>query len=225
MLEKKFNNLLVRERVGSDQQGRVLFLCECDCGKEIVVRGTDLRNNRKKSCGCKSIKDLSQNKYGKLQPLYPTDERQNRSVVWQCQCDCGNFIKVSARNLTNNNTKSCGCISSSIGELNIETLLKENNIVYEKEKTFLDFVYEETNGRPRFDFYLINYNRLIEFDGKQHFYDTGWTNQHINFSKRQRQDRLKNEYAKSHNIDLVRIPYWERDNITLNMILGDQYLQ
>jgi len=37
-------------------------------------------------------------------------------------------------------------------------------------------------------------------------------------------DSQKNKYALEHDIDLVRIPYWERDNINLNMILGDQYL-
>ena len=31
-------------------------------------------------------------------------------------------------------------------------------------------------------------------------------------------------YAKENNIELIRIPYWERDNITLEMILGNQYL-
>lgn len=35
---------------------------------------------------------------------------------------------------------------------------------------------------------------------------------------------MKNEWAKEHNIPLVRIPYWERDKITLDMILGDKYL-
>ena len=37
-------------------------------------------------------------------------------------------------------------------------------------------------------------------------------------------DRLKNEYAKNHNLPLVRIPYWYRDKITLDMLLGDQFL-
>ena len=36
-------------------------------------------------------------------------------------------------------------------------------------------------------------------------------------------DKIKNEYALSHNILLVRIPYWERDKITLDMILGSTY--
>ena len=37
-------------------------------------------------------------------------------------------------------------------------------------------------------------------------------------------DAIKNEWAIKNNIPLVRIPYWERDNITLEMIMGDQYL-
>ena len=39
----------------------------------------------------------------------------------------------------------------------------------------------------------------------------------------QKRDKIKNEYALSHNIPLVRIPYWERDKITLEMILGSTY--
>lgn len=42
--------------------------------------------------------------------------------------------------------------------------------------------------------------------------------------KRQAHDHIKNEYAKSHNIPLVRIPYTELDNISLDMIMGDKFL-
>lgn len=36
--------------------------------------------------------------------------------------------------------------------------------------------------------------------------------------------QMINEYALSHNIDLVRIPYWERKHITLEMLLEDNFL-
>ena len=51
-----------------------------------------------------------------------------------------------------------------------------------------------------------------------------WNDTQDTLEQRQERDRIKNEYALSHNIPLVRIPYWERDNITLEMIMGDQYL-
>lgn len=40
----------------------------------------------------------------------------------------------------------------------------------------------------------------------------------------QTRDQEKNEWAAAHNIPLIRIPYTQRDNITLDMLLGDQYL-
>jgi hypothetical protein len=56
-------------------------------------------------------------------------------------------------------TQSCGCIRKSIGEQNIESILKANNINYVREYTFNDF------QNARYDFYLPDVNRLIEFDG------------------------------------------------------------
>ena len=35
---------------------------------------------------------------------------------------------------------------------------------------------------------------------------------------------IKNKYSKDNNIPLVRIPYWERDKMTLDMLLGKEYL-
>ena len=41
--------------------------------------------------------------------------------------------------------------------------------------------------------------------------------------QRQERDNRKNKWAIDNNIPLVRIPYWERDKITLDMILGSTY--
>ena len=42
--------------------------------------------------------------------------------------------------------------------------------------------------------------------------------------KRQERDNRKNQWTIDNNIPLVRIPYWERDKITLEMIMDDKYL-
>ena len=66
---------------------------------------------------------------------------------------------------------------------------------------------------------MLNENRLIEFDGEPHYQEIPeWR---TTLEMVQQHDKEKNEYALFHNIPLVRIPYWERDNITLEMIMGD----
>lgn len=35
---------------------------------------------------------------------------------------------------------------------------------------------------------------------------------------------IVNQYALDNHIDLIRIPYWERDNITIDYILGNNFL-
>lgn len=39
----------------------------------------------------------------------PRGKNGRKRTYWNCQCDCGNVIVVRDDNLTNGNTKSCGC--------------------------------------------------------------------------------------------------------------------
>ena len=43
----------------------------------------------------------------KLTAINPLDKRLNKSIVWLCKCDCGNYCEVSADKF--GRTKSCGC--------------------------------------------------------------------------------------------------------------------
>ena len=53
MTGKKFNKLTVIKRVyPNEKHGLARWLCKCDCGKEKIIRGTELRNGHIKSCGC-----------------------------------------------------------------------------------------------------------------------------------------------------------------------------
>lgn len=70
----------------------------------------------------------------------------------------------------------------------------------------------------RFDFYLPDYNLFIEYDGEQHYMPInfgGWNEEELQlkFEKTQYYDKLKNQYCEDNNIGLLRIPYWEKENI------------
>lgn len=229
MQNKKFGKLLVLERAGSDNQRRALWKCQCDCGNITIVRGAFLRNGHTVSCGCERVLSRGQriipmigNKFGKLTVLSRVEDyvspQGQKQPKYHCLCDCGNTVDIVAQSLRDGVTQSCGCITTSIGEDNIQKILLKNNIEFIREYKFSDL------GLFRYDFYLPNNNRLIEFDGRQHYSSSSLWDDKESFEIRQQRDKIKNEYAKNHNIDLVRIPYIERDTITLDLLLGDKYL-
>lgn len=53
LTNKRFEFLLVKKKAGKDKQGNILWLCECACGKEILVRTFALNDGSTKSCGCR----------------------------------------------------------------------------------------------------------------------------------------------------------------------------
>lgn len=117
LVGERFGKLTVLERYGQDVEKRVLWRCRCDCENQVLVSSADLLGGRVHDCGCmKKIdltakgRDLHGRRFGKLTALEATSERRNGSVVWICQCDCGNQIQVPCNLLTSGNVKSCGCL-------------------------------------------------------------------------------------------------------------------
>ena len=56
------------------------------------------------------IKDLKNQRFGRLVVFKYDKPGHNRNSKWWCKCNCGNVISVYGTNLTKGNTKSCGCI-------------------------------------------------------------------------------------------------------------------
>ena len=111
---QRFGKLTVIKPTDERRNGYVMWECQCDCGNTTYVRASDLRANHIQSCGCVSANkatDLTGQRFGKLTAIKPTDERRNRSVMWECKCDCGNTTYVRAIALRSGNTTSCGCLS------------------------------------------------------------------------------------------------------------------
>lgn len=53
LIGKRFGKLLVIKSIGSDREGKALWLTKCDCGNEHIARGKHLRQKVIVSCGCK----------------------------------------------------------------------------------------------------------------------------------------------------------------------------
>ena len=224
LIGKKFGMLTVVEKTPErSKNGSIQWKCMCECGNYCIRSTTTLhRKDRTQSCGCYNKTtnlDLSiiGKKFGKLTILQYVGKS-----FYKCQCECGTIKNIRRDSFITGNTLSCGCINYSIGEKNIQNILKQNNINFISQYT------ETSLNKKKFDFAIIENNnpiRLIEFDGQQHFNDLkGLWNSKESLEQIQKRDRQKNQWAKQHNIPLVRIPYTERNNITLDLILGNKYL-
>lgn len=103
--------------------------------------------------------------------------------------------------------KSCACIESAAEE-RIRHFLESQDINFIPQYTFKDC--RDKNVLP-FDFYLPDYNKIIEFDGEQHYRLAGFGGK--SYESTVKHDKIKNEYCEKNNIDLLRIPYWNENDI------------
>lgn len=234
IVNNKYNYLTVLERDMSKEIGHgkeSYWLCKCECGNITSIRKADLINNHTKSCGClkqkqlsnKNSLDLTNKRFGKILCIKNTGKKNNHnSFIWECLCDCGNIHYSPAEDLNQNKIHSCGCSKNSHGENLIQSLLDKNNIDYIKEYSFLD-CRSPKNKVLRFDFAILNNNKiikLIEFDGKQHFEKNDYFGGEEYFYYLQECDNIKNDYAKQHNIPLLRISYKETDKLNIDYLLS-----
>ena len=234
---QRFTRLLVLEEADAEHQvyyngkHKVTWKCLCDCGNIHYATTENLRRGDTPSCGCikkenqrAKLKDLSGQRFGHLEVIkwIGTINRNSKYLV---RCDCGKEYEVYAQNLTQGSTTSCGCVRESRGENKIKEILKQNNIKFETQKSFHNFNYQDTLGKPRYDFYLPQYNILIEYDGQQHFAPAFNWDTEKSFELRQKHDKIKNQYALNNNYILIRIPYFHYNDLCLkDLLLNSDYI-
>ena len=234
---QRFTRLLVLEEADAEHQvyyngkHKVTWKCQCDCGNIHYATTENLRRGDTPSCGCitkenqrAKLKDLSGQRFGHLEVIrwIGTINHNSKYLV---RCDCGKEYEIYAQNLTQGCTTSCGCVKESHGENKIREILKQNNIKFETQKSFHNFNYQDTFGKPRYDFYLPEYNILIEYDGQQHFTPAFNWDTKESFELRQKHDKIKNQYALNNNYVLIRIPYLHYNDLCLkDLLLNSDYI-
>lgn len=94
----------------------------------------------------------------------------------------------------------------SRGEQRIIDFLVSNCVDFKREYFFADCYYKNSNTLIYFDFYLVEYNLCIEFDGAQHYASN-------KPEKAKIYDFVKTAYCHKNNIHLLRIKYDQYENI------------
>lgn len=75
-------------------------------------------------------KDLAGQKFERLTAIQPIGKNKSGNTIWECQCDCGNFVRVINSNLSRGNSKSCGCIGSEKTIARNTKYPNKNNQIY-----------------------------------------------------------------------------------------------
>lgn len=132
---------VIRRATLEEAKGRKggYWICKCDCGNEITVHGTCLRNGNTKSCGCLQRQRAAESnvergggnligkQFGYLTVIDFDCIKQSPAGknirYWKCKCKCGKVVSISTSHLNSGHTKSCGCYNKE--------RTKETNLINE----------------------------------------------------------------------------------------------
>lgn len=149
-----------------------------------------------------------------------------KSVYWKCKY-CGYEWKAIIDNISKG--RVCPRCSETKGEKEIDKTLSFNSVNYIFHKIFTGCKYKHV---LEFDFYLQDYMVAIEYQGIQHYEPVDfagrgqeWAENEFNLN--QKRDKIKRDYCKNNNINLIEIPYWEFSKIKeiLSKVLETQNKQ
>jgi len=182
---------------------------KCKNGHEYSQDRRNLLSGRKcEECRKKKrniTKDILIQKLDKIHGRYYTYELngyKNLQSKIKITCKEGHrFEQIVSNHLQG---KGCPICRESLGERKIRIILEEKQLKFIRQKKFKECKF--VNELP-FDFYLIDYNLLIEFDGIQHFKPVKAFGGEEEFKKTQIKDAIKNDFCLKNEINLLRISY------------------
>lgn len=111
----RVGRLTVVAATAQRKNGYTVWLCQCDCGGEIMLDTRCLQRQTVTDCGCVSKvkpgqRDITGMRFGKLTAIEPDGQVTQGSTVWLCRCDCGGEVHTPLHQLTAGYRKSCGCL-------------------------------------------------------------------------------------------------------------------
>lgn len=220
-LVKEANSDIEVLDIYSDSQTPIFHRCKI-CGHIWnAIPNNILRGHGCKSCATKLLADKSRKS---TDDFIKEMSHINSNIVIigeycgakspiECQCKvCGYIWNTATPTALLTHKSGCPNCHLFSGERIISQILDECNIGYKSQKKYND-LRGINGGILSYDFYLPQYNLLIEFQGKQHDQVIEYFGGEKQFQNQQEHDKRKREYAKQNNINLLEIWYYDINNI------------
>ena len=223
------NNLTPYQVPKSSSEWVTWKCAKCNYEWEALVYSRSKKDKGCPSCSGRILTDLNRLsvkyvkislewdkiKNGNLKPenfSYSSDKK----IWWLCsKCNYSWNTFIYSRTLGKHNCPAC---SQSKGEKEIYNYLNKNNVNFEREYKFDDCLGKRKIKLP-FDFYLPDYNLIIEYHGIQHYQSVEFFGGEKRFNERKIVDNIKKKYLKDNNYNFLEISYLDFKNI--DKILGD----
>jgi len=225
---KERNYTLLSEKY-IDSTSPIYYICNKhkDDGVQYIDWG-HLRDGRGcRSCGIERSADIQRFSYEHVKNIVEEEFKEDNCKLisdtytgyndynLKVRCECGDIFTISL-SLFIKNKRKCNNCNSSIGEQLIDKYLKDNDFIFKREYEISPY---EWDNPLYYDFYIPSLKIAIEYDGEQHFKPIDFNGEGLEIATEKFEiqlirDKIKNDYSERNNIKLIRIPYWERDNIS-----------
>ena len=178
----------------------------------------DIKNGTHKVNPLKTHEQFIQELYEVNPDIEVLENYQGAKIKIKCRCKIDGY---EWEPLPNNLLNEQGCPKCNItkGEKRVAQYLDNLDIPYIYNKKYFKDLVGTGGGLMSPDFIIPTLKIWIEYDGIQHFEPTDFTSKmseeevQEQFKQIQQNDKIKNQYAKDNNWTLIRIPYWDYDNI------------
>lgn len=170
------------------------------CGRERTIDSKRLSFNEVKEIFAKHDMILLDQKY----------KNSNTPLKYICKHHPEFGVQYMA--LSNAYKQHCPYCNTIKGEDKIAHYLLEHKIEFIPQKSY-DGLRGLGGGKLSYDFYLPNFNLLIEYQGEQHEHPVDIFGGKEQFKVQQEHDKRKREYADKHSIELFEIWYYDFSNI------------
>lgn len=220
--------LLSREYVNAKTKLEYICPNHQECGPQYITY-----NNLKYGCGCKycgteRTADSKRLSFDEARAIFANhdmilldQEYINTNTPLKYICKHHKEFGVQYMSLSNAYKQHCPHCNKIKGEDKISHYLLANNIQFISQKSY-DDLRGVGGGKLSYDFYLPNFNLLIEYQGEQHEHPVAAFGGKEQFDIQQEHDRRKREYACVNGIELLEI--WYYDFLELEHILNNKIL-
>ena len=205
---------------------KMRFICHKHEDKGIQLNSFDniVHNHHTcKYCGYSVLSEIKRLPDSELIKLcnernvqYVDREQANRQtyIIYKCPNHLNNDLQKMSLDHFRGSKIPCKYCQITSGELRVKQFLDSLGINYIFQHTFSDCKHIRN---LEFDFYLPQLKTIIEYDGRQHFEPMKYSDSEEENLKRfelgKKRDEIKNQYCLQHGIKMIRIPYWDYENI------------